>query len=173
MKVESHSAVILYISTPEIPLAQSKCLVGPACCVRMVNLKLRQWPSRLDQCFKHKCELFNASLSFLMMGELSQGIESKLTKSRLTKKEETRKKEWSAIGDCAIITSAALWVGSAVWSAGHRQDIYTGVSHINHVSWLNEQTPPAFWLRQNPPFHVGHFYDSRHEQRGGRSGGSH
>lgn len=96
------------------------------------------------------------------MGELSQGIESKLIKSELTpKKEETSQKKRPKrvkYGWRCIITSAALWVGSVVWSAGHRQDIYTGVSHINHVSWLNEQTPPAFWLRQNlPPVSRGPF----------------
>lgn len=31
------------------------------------------------------------------------------------------------------------------WSAGHRQDIYTHVSHINHVSWPNGRTLLAFW----------------------------
>lgn len=44
----------------------------------------------------------------------------------------------------SIISFAGLWLWSVVWSAGHRQDIYTRISHINHVTWLDEQTLPAF-----------------------------
>lgn len=61
-----------------------------------------------------------------------------------------------------IISFASLRVWSVVWSAGHRQDIYTRVAHINHVIWLNEQTVPAFQLQQNPaPCGPHYFHDTK------------
>lgn len=102
-----------------------------------------------------------------MTGELSQGVESKLIKKGVNTKKGRNKKKRRLNGWRCIITSAAFWgwVRCLVcWSqAGH---LHWCVAHKSCL--MAERTDTASILAPTnplPPFHVGHFYDSRHEQQ--------